>query len=141
MRGAGLTVVAHSGASRGPVQFAEPLAFLGIAASTPGLRLVVAHLGGASWRQTRELAERDPQVIFDLSELIAWLGTPRAPTATELVGLIRHVGVERVLFGSDFPWYDPGEMAQAVRALPGLSAAETSAVLGENAVRIMSLPG
>jgi hypothetical protein len=56
------------------------------------------------------------------------------------VRLIRDVGVERVMFGSDFPWYDPGEMVKAVRTLPGLSDGELAAILGENAARILRLP-
>lgn len=135
-----LTVLSHSGTSRGSVQFAEPRAFGNVPSTAPGLRLVVAHIGGGSWRQALELADHHPDVAFDLSEIIAWVGAPHAPTSADLVRLIRDIGVERVLFGSDFPWYDPGEMVRAVHALPGLSAAESAAVLGENAAKIMSLP-
>jgi predicted TIM-barrel fold metal-dependent hydrolase len=136
----GLAVVAHSGTSRGGVQFAEPRAFLDLARAGPDLRLVLAHLGGGSWRQTRELADGNPRLAFDLSEVIAWTGAPHAPTSAELVRLVRDIGVERVLFGSDFPWYDPGATVRAVRALPGLTTAECAAILGENAARILSLP-
>jgi uncharacterized protein len=134
-----LTVLSHSGTSRGPVQFAEPVAFDTVAARLPDLRLVVAHLGGGSWGQVRALADRHRRVAFDLSEIVAWAGAPNAPDEEELVRLIRDVGVERVLFGSDFPWYDPGEMVKAVRTLPGLSDGELAAILGENSARILGL--
>jgi predicted TIM-barrel fold metal-dependent hydrolase len=136
----GLVVLSHSGTSRGNVQFAEPRAFDAVAAAVGDVRLVVAHLGGGSWEQARALAEGHPRIAFDLSEIVAWVGAPNAPHDDELVRLIRDIGVERVMFGSDFPWYDPGEMVKAVRTLPGLSDGELAAILGENAARILGLP-
>jgi predicted TIM-barrel fold metal-dependent hydrolase len=135
-----LAVLSHSGTSRGQIQHAEPAAFAAIAEKLPGLRLVVAHLGGGSWRQTRELADRYPDLRFDLSEIVAWAGAPEAPTETELVRLVRDVGVHRVMFGSDFPWYAPAEMAKAVQALPGLSDGEVAAILGDNAAEFLGVP-
>jgi uncharacterized protein len=135
-----LVVLAHSGPTRHGPQLAEPAAYACVLAAAPRLRLVVAHLGGASWRQTSALAADHPGVVFDLSEIVAWVGAPSAPAPDDLVRLIRDVGVDRVMFGSDFPWYDPGDMIQAVRDLPGLSEMECAAILGSNAVRILDLP-
>ncbi len=134
-----LTVLAHTGPTLDGRDLASPAAFARVAASVPSLRLVLAHLGGAAWRQAAQFAAAHPHVLFDLSEIIAWTGAPRAPTPAELVRLVRDIGVERVLFGSDFPWYDPGEMAERVRGLPGLSTQECAAIMGENAVRELSL--
>lgn len=133
-----LTVLTHSGTARGAIPFAEPHTFLP-SPRTAGLQLVAAHLGGGSWRQIVALAERWPEVTFDLSEIIAWIGAPHAPTRDELVDVIRRIGVERVMFGSDFPWYDPAEMIAIVRSLP-LAETELDAVLGENAARVLALP-
>ena len=135
-----LTILSHSGTSRGELAFAEPAAFEAVASAVPALRLVVAHLGGGSWRQTLALAERYPHVVFDLSEIVMWTGAPSAPTDGELVRLIRGIGVDRVLLGSDWPWYDPGDVIKEVRALPGLTDGELAAILGENAARILQLP-
>jgi uncharacterized protein len=135
-----LTVLAHSGPSRSGTQVADPHAFVDVLRSVPRLRLVVAHLGGASWQQIPKLAQSCPQALFDLSEIVAWVGAPNAPTADELVRLVRGVGIDRVLFGSDFPWYDPGAMARGVRELPDLSEGECEAILGGNAARALSLP-
>jgi len=49
------------------------------------------------------------------------------------------VGADRVMLGSDFPWYDPLRTADRVAGLPGLSAAERVAILGGNAMRIFGL--
>ena len=78
-------------------------------------------------------------MLFDLSEIVMWTGAPNGPDEDELVRLVRDIGVERVMFGSDFPWYDPGEAIKEVRALPGLSDGELSAILGGNAARILDL--
>lgn len=44
------------------------------------------------------------------------------------------MGIDRVLFGSDYPVYDPGEAIEAVAAL-GFTAEEQRAILYENAVQ------
>jgi predicted TIM-barrel fold metal-dependent hydrolase len=135
-----LTVLSHSGSTRGPRRFADPEVFGDVLKEVPNLRLVVAHLGGGEWTRVPALADAFPQVLFDVSEIVAWLGAPRGPDAVSLVRTLREIGVERVMFGSDYPWYDPGDMAEVVAGLPGLSAGEVSAILGENAVRLLSLP-
>jgi len=135
-----LVVLAHSGAARGQVPFAEPSTFRALH-DIPNLRIIIAHLGGGCWTQISKLAVDLPGAMFDLSEIIAWAGAPNAPTRTQLVELIRDVGVDRVLFGSDFPWYAPDEMMVALRELPGISDAECEAIQGGNAARLLSLAG
>ncbi|HEX5466197.1 MAG TPA: amidohydrolase family protein [Candidatus Limnocylindrales bacterium] len=132
-------VLSHSGPDRQGSGRGEPQSFAALLAAFPNLRLILAHLGGAAWRQVPELAQAFPQVLFDLSEIISWVGAERAPSATELVALIRDVGPSRVLLGSDFPWYDISDVVAAVQALPGLSEGETAAILGENAASLFGL--
>jgi predicted TIM-barrel fold metal-dependent hydrolase len=135
-----LAVVAHSGASRGMVEWAEPLAFAPLLARYPKLKLVLAHLGGARWSQASELAEAFPQVAFDLCEIVAWDGAPHAPSRDELGRLIGNIGSDRVLFGTDFPWYDVARTVEQVLDLPHLADQEKEAILGANAARILALP-
>jgi predicted TIM-barrel fold metal-dependent hydrolase len=134
----GLTVLAHSGSTRhGPA--ADPFAFSTVLEAHPGLHLVLAHLGGASWRQVIPFAAAYPSVSFDLCEIIAWTGAPRAPTADELGRLIRNVGPERVLFGTDFPWYEVDRTIDHLMSLPHLSDEERRGILGENAISRIGL--
>src|SRR5207248_6586390 len=107
--------------------------------SFQGLQVVLAHLGGGAWRQTVALAEAFPDVAFDLCEIIEWIGAPQAPTADELARMIQQGGPERVLLGTDFPWYDLERTAGPVMDLPVLGQAEKEAILGENAARILAL--
>jgi predicted TIM-barrel fold metal-dependent hydrolase len=135
----GLRVVSHSGPSRDGKQYGEPNAFRPILEAFPRLRLVLAHLGGAAWQQVPQLADDYPQVYFDCCEIIEWLGATRAPSQEQFVDLVRHIGSDRVMMGSDFPWYDMARTVELVRGLP-LTDDERGAVLGGNAMRFFGLP-
>jgi uncharacterized protein len=136
-----LRVVSHSGPSRAGQQYGEPNAFRPVLDAFPRLRLVLAHLGGAAWRQVPSLAHDYPHVSFDCCEIIEWLGASRAPTPEQFVDLIRGIGIGRVMMGSDFPWYDMIRTVELVRALPDLNDADRSALLGDNAARFFELSG
>jgi uncharacterized protein len=135
-----LPVVAHCGPDRHGAGWALPGAFAPVLERHPGLPLVLAHLGGAAWREVAELALAFPSARFDLSEIVSWSGhAPGAPSPTELSALVREIGAERVLLGSDFPWYEPGDVAAAVEALPDLGDEERAAILGGNAAALLGL--
>jgi hypothetical protein len=135
----GLTVLSHSGRGRGHAPAADPFAFAPVMERFPDLHLLLAHLGGASWRQVSPFAAAYPAVSFDLCEIIAWTGAPGAPSADELGRLIRGIGSERVLFGTDFPWYELDRTVEQLMALPHLSDEERRGILGENAIRRIGL--
>jgi uncharacterized protein len=134
-----LRIVSHSGPSRAGHQYGEPNAFRPLLDAFPRLRLVMAHLGGAAWRQIPRIAEEYPDVYFDCCEIIEWTGAARAPSGHELSELIRAIGPGRVMMGSDFPWYDMGRTIDLVRGLPDLSDAEREGIVGANAVRFFGL--
>lgn len=136
---AGAPVVFHGGPDVRGFGWADPKRIAAVAGERPGLAVIMAHLGGAAWRDVAALAEAQPTLRFDLSEIVHWIGAPLAPTAAQVVALVRAVGVERVVLGSDFPWYTPGSTAAVVEELPGLSASEAAAIIGENAARLLSL--
>ena len=136
-----LRIVSHSGPSRADQHYGEPNAFRALLDAFPRLRLVMAHLGGAAWRQIPRVAEEYPQVYFDSCEIIEWIGAGRAPSSQELSDLIRGIGSSRVMMGSDFPWSDMGHTIGRVRSRPDLSDAEREGILGGNAVRFCGLPG
>jgi hypothetical protein len=138
---AGLVVLSHSGPGHHQGASAQPGEFVPVLEKWPDLRLVLAHLGGAAWRETAAVAAAYPNVVFDLSEIIEWAGAPHAPSAGELAALIQTIGADRVMLGSDFPWYDPARTADRVMALPGLGPAERDAILGGTAFALLSLEG
>lgn len=135
----GLTVLSHSGRAMGPMQRSNPFAFASVLDVHPDLHLVLAHLGGACWNEVAAFAAAYPSVSFDLCEIIAWTGADNAPSRDELGRLIRDIGPDRVLFGTDFPWYELEATVDQLMDLPHLSDEERRGILGENAVRRMGL--
>ncbi|MDE0287706.1 MAG: amidohydrolase family protein [bacterium] len=135
-----LPVVAHAGPSRGSVRFGEPAAFAGVLQRFPRLKLVLAHLGGGAWRDVERFARDFPNAYFDCSEILHWTGAGGGPTPDRLAGLIRDIGASRVLFGSDFPWYDLDTSIEALDRLP-LAEEEKAAIAGLNAARLLGISG
>ena len=136
----GFAVLSHTGPAHPGQPSATPADFAPVLRDFPGLTVILAHLGGAAWRSTLQVARAFPNAAFDLCEIIDWAGAPGAPTPLELAGLVRDIGPDRVLLGSDYPWYEPAHSAELVEDLPLLSRAEKDAILGENAARILRLP-
>ena len=68
-----------------------------------------------------------------------WTGAPNAPSDRQLAQLILDVGSDRVMMGTDFPWYDLDHSAELVMGLPLLSQEEKEAILGANAARFLDL--
>ena len=52
--------------------------------------------------------------------------------------MIRRIGVNRVLFGSDWPWFDPLRAIGQISKL-GFSGEEEQMILGKNAARVFGL--
>jgi uncharacterized protein len=125
-------LVAHSGWAM------PPNAFDRVLRRWSALSLVLAHAGGAAWRTARTLAAAHPHATFDLAEILWWLDAPLAPSADAFVAFIRAIGIDRVIFGSDFPWYEPKLGVDRIRGLR-LSPEEEAAVLGGNASRVFAL--
>jgi predicted TIM-barrel fold metal-dependent hydrolase len=134
-----LAIVSHSGPSRDGSGRGEPDSFRPILSAFPTLRIVLAHMGGATWRQLPGVARDFSHVQFDLCEIVEQTGAPRAPSTEELSALIREVGPGRVMMGSDFPWYDIDHTIDLVLGLPGLSTHEKHGILGANAARFFRL--
>lgn len=135
----GVPIIGHSGPDRDGAGLAEPRAFGRMLKEFPRLKVVLAHMGGATWEQALEIAETYPNAFFDCCEIIEWTGGSNAPTERQLAELIRDVGPARVMMGSDFPWYDLDHTVERVMALPVLSTEQKEGILGANAVRILNL--
>lgn len=136
----GLPIVAHSGPDKLGFGYAEPRAFAGMLASFPDLKVIIAHMGGGTWGQARELAEAYPNAYFDCCEIIEWVGgATNAPAEDEFAQLICDIGPSRVFMGSDFPWYDLDRTVEQVMSLPLLSNEEKEGMLGAYAQEALGI--
>ncbi len=135
----GIPIISHSGPERTGNAFGTPKAYAPVLENYPDLTMVLAHLGGGAWTETLELAQAYPHAYFDCCEIMEWTGGTNAPTYEQLGALIKGIGPERVMLGSDFPWYDMDRSVDIVMGLPGLAQEEKEGMLGTNAERILGL--
>jgi predicted TIM-barrel fold metal-dependent hydrolase len=107
-----------------------------VTAEFPDLKVVVAHLGGNYDYEALVLAEKRPNVYTDTAYQ-HWFCRRLLPAVTPLERLKRWVAVlgpDRVLYGGE--GFHPEEVLTS-----DLSEAERAAILGENAARLLRLPG
>lgn len=117
--------------------------------SHPDLRLLIAHCGGSGgigpWPQSvlrtigewladeRAAGRPRPDVHVDLSAVPMIRESEGVPPSTDeevatLAPLVRAVGVERFVFGSDAPVFDPREHARFLRERCGFTADELATI-------------
>jgi hypothetical protein len=129
---AGLIVVFHTGVDPGPFSndHSLPHRLATVHRTFPSLAIVASHMGG---HQVWDEVEKH------LAGLPLWFETSTAPenfSAGAFVRLCRAHGTERILFGSDSPWYDQARAREWVAA-SGLDEKELAQVFSENARRLL----
>ncbi len=126
-----LPVCIHAGDSR--YDYSNPDRICRIPEAFPRLQLVAAHLGGWSvWEPAAEKLSAYPNVMVDCSSSLYWL----KPEAARRV--IRLYGSERVLFGTDYPFWPQGREIRDLLAL-GLEREEYENIFWRNAARLYGL--
>jgi uncharacterized protein len=98
----------------------------------PDITFIAAHLGGYQmWREAmKELVGRN--LYFDTSSSLAFLKPDDA------ADIIRAHGIDRVLFGSDYPmWIHEDELERFMKL--GFTEKEQSQILRENAAKLLGI--
>jgi hypothetical protein len=136
-------VIFHSGAfalGPGSTTQASLENFPPLLKSFPKLTIVLGHMGFGEFDTCAAIAADFPNAMFDCC--FAVNGTEPTPAISdeEAAAGFRKVGVDRVMFGSDYPWLDPSLDAARIERLP-LSDTEKRAVLRDNAARVFGLNG
>jgi uncharacterized protein len=114
-----------------------------LALKAPKTKFVFAHLGGLNFRFWNIIAAArtaeglfGDNITFDISATVALVAD--SPIRDEFVWTIRNVGVDHVLFGSDYPQYGLKKNLDALDKL-GLTEAEEAAIRHGNARRLLGL--
>ncbi len=136
----GLPIISHGGhfMTYGTVTYTQPSNFEPVLESFPTLKLVLAHMGQGFWDESVELAKKYSNLYFDTSAVVSSVEELQVLSDADAVELIRKLGVERVMFGSDYPWFNPAADLKRFLRLP-LTPAEKEKILGENAKRILGI--
>jgi predicted TIM-barrel fold metal-dependent hydrolase len=135
----GLPITSHSGMNiDGKTAFGEPERWIPVLEEFSDLKLILAHMGGGSWDQTVEIADRFPQVMFDTAIAISYINGPTTLDDEEAVDLIKTIGSDRILFGSDYPWINPKMDIERINSL-NISDEDKKLILGENTARLFNL--
>jgi predicted TIM-barrel fold metal-dependent hydrolase len=114
--------------------------FLMLAVQQPKARIVLAHLGGPRFSEmmifaaARKFVWYPKNVWFDLSVVAQMFA--RSPYRDQLAFVCRSIGLDRVLFASDYPVSTPAGALEDVRAL-GFTEAEEKQVMHDNMARLL----
>lgn len=130
----GLPLIVHTGFDpiMGMEDYGHPRDAGEVAAAFPDLTVVMAHMGMPFFDETREVMRECGNVYTDLSMAIDFLDL------RELCALVREIGPERILFGSDFPFCDTAESLRHMEELE-VTSEERKLILGENARRVLNI--
>lgn len=123
------------------------LLFTGTLARFGKIRYIFSHAGGAvpflAERLSRlerrpDYAQHVPEGVITLLKRLHF-DTALSANATAIAGLLRLTGIERILFGSDFPHAPEDTMAASLRGLADLdlTAEELAKIEGGNAARLL----
>ena len=126
----GLPLIMHAGDYR--YDFSGPQRILNLHKKHPKLTLIAAHFGGyTEWDESMKwLVGED--VYFDTSSTLEQIPVEKANE------MIRKHGVEKLLFGFDFPMWDHEEELERFNRLD-LTAEEREMILHKNAEKLLKL--
>lgn len=128
---AGVPILIHTGDYR--YDFSNPNRLRPILDIYTNLTVIGAHLAGWSvWEEAYEKLHDCKNLMVDCSSTFRFWEKDKAGE------MIRRWGAERVMFGSDYPMWDPGKELDILLSL-GLTDEEERLILGENAVRLFGL--
>lgn len=119
--------------------YSRPANFQEVAREFPQLKIILAHMGKGFFEEALEVVQKFANIYLDTSAIITGLESDqRYFRDQEIVEFIRAIGVPRVLFGSDWPWFDPLQSVEKIQRLP-LNDQERQMILRENAARVYNV--
>ena len=128
----GLIVVFHAGDEESGFrgEFSQPEDFVPVLEQFGDLTIVLSHLGGFRTWDRLDLVLGYRNVWYDTAHV------PGSLPDKEVKALINKIGIERVVFGSDFPFSDHAADRAAITRILGPAADD---VLSRNPARLLGL--
>ncbi len=126
-----LPVLIHCGDSR--KDFSNPGRILPVLEAFPALTVIGAHLGGWSvWDESVKVLPHHGNFYVDCSSSFPFMIPEKA------VSIIRIYGADRVIFGTDYPLWDPAEELDKLLSL-GLNENELELITHKNAEKLFGI--
>jgi predicted TIM-barrel fold metal-dependent hydrolase len=121
-----------------PLFTTEPARISRLARTFPGITFVGAHMGGltAPFEDIIRCLPAADNLYLDTSNAAHTLNED------EFIRLLRVHGPDRIIFGTDWPWFDPGEEIQLIGGLldrAGYTVNDKAKVFGGNAAELMAV--
>jgi len=110
--------LAKIGVSERYTDIHHPSRFEEVVRSYPRLKLVLAHLGMGAEQDTIRLANKYPNVFTDTSLRLHEVGHPGGWSLTETAEMFRRIGIDRVLFASNYPFVSQADYVAVMEKLP-----------------------
>jgi predicted TIM-barrel fold metal-dependent hydrolase len=129
----GIIVQFHAGKDPGPFtcDHALPPDLNTIHRNFPKMKIIAAHLGG--WKVWNEVEE----YLCGLPLYLDTSAIAHIIDSQQCLRIIRKHGVEKILFGSDSPWFDQGDALRWLLRLP-LTDSEKECIAGKNALNLLA---
>ena len=128
----GLILIMHTGFDIGfpRDRRADPRKIVAVTNRFPDLKFVATHLG--AWDQWDEVGEilAGDNIYIDIAFALEFLDPQKA------IDIITAHPADNILFGSDSPWADPGEVISLLKSL-NLDDKLEKAILGDNARKLL----
>jgi len=131
-------------------KFADPSLLADLGVDFPGLKVIAAHMGAVNWRSWATLAAFQPNLYGDMAMWDSYAFGNYKLFCRELRDILDHVGVSKVLFGTDNPIFNTvmptKKYIQLIKDLPTnapdgieFTKEEVDAILGGNAAKVLGL--
>jgi predicted TIM-barrel fold metal-dependent hydrolase len=111
-------------------EFSRPKDFVPVLEKYPEMRTVLSHLGGYQTWEDLDLVLGYPNVWYDTAHV------PGNLADEEIRALVKRIGLDRVVFGSDYPFADHEAELEAARRVFGR---DTETVVSHNPQRLLEL--
>jgi predicted TIM-barrel fold metal-dependent hydrolase len=114
----------------------NPERFEAVLRTWPTVDVQLAHLGLGGEAEVARLTARYSNLFTDTSARLHDIGQPGAWSLAEAADWFRRIGIDRVLFGTNYPMHAPAQFLQVIRDMP-LDDSEREQVLWRNATGIL----